>query len=155
MFLNADQSSLINNTITHTTGIPGDDDSGDGLVLIGSDVTSIGDRIVNNAGNGVSYRGIIEDYQILSSNHKNPTQIFDNGKFQVFNDLPFTGAYLGADGNVDARHVFWGTADPAEIAAGIHDFFDDVSKGIVFLPEPGSGAVVALAAIALTARRRE
>ncbi|GAH61977.1 unnamed protein product, partial [marine sediment metagenome] len=35
-------------------------------------------------------------------------------------------------GNVGARYVCWGTTDAAEIEAGIHDFFDDADKSVVF-----------------------
>jgi hypothetical protein len=70
----------------------------------------------------------------LSADSARPSIIIGTGSvIQVYNAGQFTfSSEPEASGNIDARNVWWGTTDPAQIQGMIFDFFDDASKGIVF-----------------------
>lgn len=109
----------------------------------GHAITLNGDEITHNEGAGVVVENTRDAMElVLSGDPTTPTQIFGNVGVQLDNASPFHGATLDDAGNVDARHVFWNTTDPAQIEDGITDFFDDVTRGIVFFdpffePTPG------------------
>ena len=52
-----------------------------------------------------------------------------NDGYDVYNDNTFYGDDARHD--IDAKNVFWGTNDTAEIQAEIYDFFDDSSRAVV------------------------
>ncbi len=120
--------------------------SSDGALVLdfsgGDRMTLSGNRIVDNLSNGVRVNRNFGEL-ILSDDPLNPTMIFSNAGVQILNDAPFDlGENPEDDGNVDASNVFWNTINPDTIAEGIVDFFDDVSRGIVFFepffePLPG------------------
>ena len=70
----------------------------------------------------------------LSGDSSNPTAVAGNcGPYQVYNLSGNAGSPVPTGpGNVDARNVWWGTTNGAEISDMIYDFFDDAGKGIVF-----------------------
>jgi hypothetical protein len=95
-------------------------------------VSLLGDRITNNGDGGIHFIQNVAQ-AVISSNPSNPTIVTSNGDYEIYNEQIYelTTDPL-ARGNVDARHVWWGTTDIAAIQARIFDFFDDSFKGIVF-----------------------
>jgi len=96
-----------------------------------------GDRIVGNhapAGGGIYLDGENHMWMLYDLDDLSVfAQIYANDAEQVYNDNDFSGSFDYWDpGNVDARNVWWGTTDSAAIEAGIYDFLDDPSKGVVF-----------------------
>ena len=92
-------------------------------------------------------------------NAENCVQIYGNDNYQLYNNSNFSGLGYDDTGNVDARYVYWGTTNEAEIEAGILDFLDNPSLGVVFyspwaVPEPATLSLVALGALAMLLRRR-
>ena len=92
---------------------------------------------------GVSYEGAGITFNdisgvlgfVLSDNAFAPTSVHDNeGGYQVYNKQTFQfSSTPSGGGNIDARNVWWGTTNISEIQSMIYDFFDDASKGIVFI----------------------
>ncbi len=130
----SDFVSMRNNTVSNNTGY------GYGTVNL-SDCDSLtlqGDRIVDNKEAGFGDNaGILLGNNcwpspILSASSSDVTAIYGNEGYQLSNHMLFGGSYQpDGVGNVDARNVWWGTADGVEIASGIHDYSDDAG-GIVF-----------------------
>jgi parallel beta-helix repeat protein len=121
--------AMMNNMITGDNSVAGLS------VYGGTNVTLVGDEIVDNVGDGIRFMGGTSGRNVvISGDAATPTVIAGNGGFQIYNDQTFglTTDPL-ASGNVDARNVWWGTTDTATIQAGIFDFFDNSSKGIVFV----------------------
>ncbi len=156
-------TSLSNNTVSgnSTAG------NGAGVYLYYSslDMTMMGDHIINNRGDGIyivdaHYSSFGVEAPVLSFDPDNPTWIFANDEYNVFNAASFTNLFDPEDkGNVDARYVWWGMIDEAEIQAGIYDFFDDAGRGIVFydpwaVPEPATLLLLAFGGLAVIRWRR-
>jgi predicted outer membrane repeat protein len=97
-----------------------------------------GSAIISNSASGLGagfYITGITNGLLISADALNVTRVFDNiGLYQLYNNSEQNFSYdpLGP-GNVDARNVWWGTRSSSEIAGGVYDFFDDGSKGVVFL----------------------
>jgi len=51
-----------------------------------------------------------------------------------WNDIYGNGIYnfYNGDNDIDAKYIYWGSTDSAQIAATIYDFYEDPSKGKVF-----------------------
>jgi parallel beta-helix repeat protein len=114
--------------------------------------TSSGDRIAHNTGDGILFTS---GRLTVSTAPEDPTWVYGNTGYQVENAASFQYS-VEPDGlnNVDARNVFWGTLDEAEIQAGIYDYFDDSGKGIVFyepwaVPEPSTISLLAAGGLLL------
>lgn len=111
--------------------------NGGGICFRDSGMVCRGLAIVSNTawghGAGIYATGATKDL-ILSGDATNASRIHANaGEVQVYNDSRNTfSADPGGLGNVDARHVWWGTRSGAVIADGVFDFFDDAGKGFVF-----------------------
>ncbi|MCA9284785.1 MAG: right-handed parallel beta-helix repeat-containing protein [Phycisphaerales bacterium] len=58
---------------------------------------------------------------------------------EVFNNVTFNP---DGSGDCDASYVCWGTEVPAEIAAGIWDYFDDTTKGVVITTPVVGGPIL-------------
>jgi len=124
--LSLDRNAFVSNSCMGDGGaiyLSGCDDARmQGQEISGNSVSNIGSAIYLSHGS---------DRVALSTNPACPTVITDNsGQFVVYNANTFT-SYSDplADGNVDARHVWWGTTNVAEIDATIYDFFDNAGKG--------------------------
>ncbi|HDY65641.1 MAG TPA: PEP-CTERM sorting domain-containing protein [Phycisphaerae bacterium] len=95
-------------------------------------VTFSEDLIANNLGHGI-FADRYGSGIILSLNPEHPTAILGNSGYQVWNEMDFLAeADPSGNANIDARNVWWGSTDTATIEAGIFDFFDDASYGVVF-----------------------
>ncbi len=124
LFANAAHNlRLLNNTFTQNAN---------GVLLApdSDNVIMTGNHIIQNDGYGlhVASQGVV-----VSEDPDNPTSVFGNGDYDLYNDLSFRNDYtLGGPGNVDARNAWWGTTDPAAISLNIYDYMDDSSRGLVF-----------------------
>lgn len=147
--------ALSGNTISGNNAI----DYGDGLYLSNvDDMTMAADRVVANSGTGLwATAGC--DNLVLSATPADPTWVHGNTTWDVYNDMVFSGSPdpQGA-GNIDGRHVYWGTLDGSQVPALIYDHVDDPAKGIVLyepigVPEPSCALLVMLGIWALRRRR--
>jgi len=101
-------------------------------VRMSDGVTICADLIVSNN----SDHGLYLDEAgsiVVSSSPLSPTRIFGNTGAQLYNNNAYAGSPepLG-DGNVDARHVWWGTTNEADVGGLVYDYFDSAGKGLVF-----------------------
>ena len=95
--------------------------------------TITGDRIIDNLGIGLKVSHNASPDILVSADPADPTWISGNDVYNVYNSMSFGGSFnVGGSGNLDARNVWWGTTDMAEIAAGIYDYMDNNGRGIVF-----------------------
>ncbi len=92
---------------------------------------AIGNRIVGNDAYGILFNGD-SGYASLSLDPSNPNHLHGNAGYDIYVNQGRGGHSINDYGNVDARHVYWGTGDAACIASRICDFFDYTSMGIVF-----------------------
>ncbi len=167
VYLSASASTLTNNTITNNTA--GGHGGGlyvssDGAVSLSQDrITANHTNLVDGAGGVfVGYSGVGLDLTGPDDpdNPELSVQIYGNDGYQFYNNSAFGGSFGYTDpGNVDARYVYWGTTDPAHIEAGIYDFFDSASKGVVFydpytVPEPATLGLLVMGGLSLLRRRR-
>ena len=159
--------TLTSNTITDNTAA---NHGGAIYVRYSDDVSLSQDRITGNHSDLVNGAGGIfltegtDRWDLTGPDDPdNPAlcvHLFGNDGYQFYNNNAFGGSFGYTDaGNVDARYVYWGTTDPAAIEAGIYDFFDDASRGVVFydpcaIPEPATLSLLALGGLALIRRRR-
>jgi len=114
-----------------------------GDLIAGNRCTAgFGGIVVRNGSDGWNLRG---DSNPTDGPVKPHVSIFDNEGCQIYNDNPFSGSYGFADpGNVDARYVFWGTTDDAQVKQGIYDFFDNAAKGVVFYSPTAQAAALSV-----------
>ena len=105
-------------------------------VKYGTGTTFEGDAILQNRallqGGGIEVVGAMG--VVLSTDPDRPTRIQGNSSPKGI-DLHvanwFDGAYdLSSPSNVDARHVNWGTTEPATINLRICDYYDEPSKAV-------------------------
>ena len=105
---------------------------------VSDNITFSGDRITYNHAfpgktGGIFITDSSDGWNLTGPNTFSAVQIYGNDNYQFYNDNDFGGSFGLTDaGNVDARYVYWGTDDENEIEAGIYDFFDDASKGVIF-----------------------
>jgi len=124
-----------NNVITENSNTH--DTPGAGIYANKSDdITFSGDIIAYNhasTAGGIFITDGSDGWNLTGPNTFSAVQIYGNDNYQFYNDNDFGGSFGLTDaGNVDARYVYWGTDDENEIEAGIYDFFDDASKGVIF-----------------------
>lgn len=117
-------ATLIGNTMARNAG---------GVSLTNADFAILaGERILHNTDFAIQV-GSASDRLVVSADPQNPTWVFSDAATQVINANSFGQSFLPeGKGNVDARHVWWGAVDEADIQAGILDFWDDETYGIVF-----------------------
>jgi len=93
------------------------------------------DRMLNNGGYAVKTNSSCSDI-VLSADPNDPTWIvYDHYDYwdRIIHNVDYQLYYDSrSPGNVDARHVWWGTTNLEFINGYITDFQDDPSKGIVF-----------------------
>jgi len=142
LYLANNGATLLCNQITANTAVS---HGGAIYAWTANDVTLLGDRITNNHSNlpdgvgGIYLTDGADYWDLTGQNDPNDpncacacVQIHGNDNCQLYNNNDFGGSTdCGAPGNVDARCVYWGTADPNQIEQGIYDFSDDPNKGVV------------------------
>ena len=150
-------NTISNNVTNRPTG-----QSAGGIFSQGSIVSFSGDRIIGNTGGGFvcdSYSSSYPNQIVLSLDPNNPTWIYGNDTYNVRNEMSYGGSADPAnDHNIDARNVWWGTLDDADIQAGIFDHVDNSTKGFVIYsppaPEPATLTLLAIGGLAMLRRRR-
>ncbi|MCD4736452.1 MAG: right-handed parallel beta-helix repeat-containing protein, partial [Bacteroidales bacterium] len=91
--------------------------NGDGIYLYSNSFP----QIINNLGNGIRNSGNCNPS--LGSDITQWNDIYGNGSYNFYNNTNI---------DINAQYVYWGTIDPAQIAAMIYDKFDNGSLGIVY-----------------------
>ena len=133
--------AFFENTISNNSSDP-NRVSGSAIFSQGSIVTMMGDRIIGNAERALVFYSYATSYEndiVLSSDPGNPTSIYNNGGYDILNDMSWDGSLVPeGDRNIDARNVWWGTLSTAEISSRIYDHYDNSTKGIVFYEPTGS-----------------
>ena len=161
-------AALTGNTIAENTAA---NQGGAIYARASNNVTFFGDRITENYSDlpdgvgGIFITQGSDGWDLTGSSDPDPVEpfvyIYGNDNYEFYNDNAFGGSFGYDDpGNVDARYVYWGTMDTAAIEAGIFDFFDNASKGVVFyspsaVPEPATLSLLVLGIGALAFRRQK
>lgn len=92
-----------------------------------------------SAGGELSVEELIAGFApdvVLSSDLLNPSRIGGNVQYDIYNGLAYGGPPVpDGPGNIDARHVWWETANRSIISLAIYDHSDDAARGyVVFSP---------------------
>jgi parallel beta-helix repeat protein len=102
-------------------------------------------RICDNRSEGVKVWGIPSSVSrsiVLSADTNAPTEIYGNSGYDVYNNMYYVSDDPLGEGNIDARHVWWGTTDDSAIQDAIYDYEDTNSKGRVIYDPATFGLVL-------------